>query len=159
MSGIKAVGAVLVLCCVLLWGVSRIIHERAQRACAESFLALLRHVRVQIDCFSMPVSEILASADKDLLAACGAEDVSPADFGALLATGERELAPEVYATLAAFEKELGTRLRDEQLRLCDRSIAKLTSLCEAARNEAPRREKLLLLLPPALAGIVILLLL
>lgn len=159
MSGVKVAGAVLVLFCVLLWGVLHILQERAQRARAEGFLALLRYIRVQIDCFSMPVGDILASADAALLAACGAKDVPPADFGALLSLGEGDLTPEVYETLAAFDRELGTRLRDEQLRLCDRSITQLARLCEAARTDAPRREKLLLLLPPALAGIVILLLL
>ena len=157
--GAKAVGALLLLGAALGWGISRIVRERAQRARAEGFFALLCYMRVQIDCFSMPVGDILASADAAMLAACGADDAPPADFGELLALGGRELPPAVHGVLSAFARELGTTYRAEQLRLLDRHIKALEGLCEGARADAPRREKLLLLLPPALVGILILLLL
>ena len=159
MSGVKAAGALLMIAAALAWGISRIVRERAQRARAEGFLSLLRHIRVQIDCFSMPIGAILAGADKALLAACGVRDRSPADFGVLLAASAEALSPAAYATLSAFERELGVHLRAEQLRLCDRHLKELEGLCDRARADASRREGLLLLLPPALAGILVLLLL
>ncbi len=157
MTGVKVFGAVLVLFSAVVWGVARIKEGRAQRARAEAFLLLLRHIRTQIDCFSMPVCEILKNADPTLLAACGAT-APPADFGTLLGVGQEELSPEARAVLVAFARELGTTYRTEQLRLCDRHIGELEAVCAAARGEALRREKLFVLLPPALAGIVILLL-
>ena len=156
---LRWIGAAMLLFCISLAGVSRAQAERRRLARARGFLALLQYIKRQIECFSMPIGDILRTADGGLLAACGAAEPFPDAFPALLAGAREELPAEIYGELCLFAESLGSTYRAEQLRLCEQHLARLSALCEALSADAPRRERLWLCLPPALAGIVILVLL
>lgn len=155
--GAKALGGVLLLAAALLWGILRIAALRRSLSLAAGYLALLRHIRAQIEGLAMPIGAIFATADTRLLAACGKPHAR--DLGELLEASGAQLAPAVRAQLSEFASTLGTTQRAEQLRVCDGAIARLEPLLAAARADAPRRERLLLLLPPLGVGLIFLLLL
>ena len=155
----KWVGGALLLFCALYLGFLQISAARRAVARAKGFLCLLRHIRLQIECFSLPVGDILASADVGMLAACGVKEGKPISFAALVQGSKDCLSREVYGELVAFAEQLGTSYRAEQLRLCDRHITRLAALCEQEKQEAARKERLWLFLPLALVGIVLLVLL
>ena len=153
--GARMLGALLLLIAAALWGLARVLALRRARLLGEAYLLLLCHIRAQIEGYAMPVAAIFATADQKMLAACGAPQAR--DLGEMLAVSGEGLAPEVRALLCAFCDTLGTSLRAEQLRACDRTVARLEGLLPAARADAPRRTRLLLLLPPLGTGIFLLL--
>lgn len=132
-----------------------------QRRCrqAESFLALLRYLRFQVDCFSAPQQAIFASCDRELLVSCGAEgSARPADLAALLRGTRLYLPEEMSELLFSLSGELGGSFRAEQVRCIDHYIARFTPLCEELRRELPKWEKLSLVLPLSLSAALMLLL-
>ncbi len=155
----SAIGALLLLGAGIALGGIFGGFERRRCRQAEGFLALLRHIRLQIDCFSLPVSRILSGCDGKILADCGVESVSLSDFRALLESTRLYVPEEVCRLLWEFGERLGNSYREDQLRCCDYVIERLTPVCDRLRAELPKREKMMLLLPPALAAMLILLLL
>lgn len=155
----KPFGALLLLSCGVGVGVAFAAFERRRVRQGQGFLALLRHVRAQIDCFSIPLGRILANCDAKILADCGIEIADMADFKALL-TGTRLYLPEELCRLLAdFGAQLGSSYREEQLRCCDYFIERLTPGVDLLRAELPKRERVALILPMAISAIMILLLL
>ena len=154
----KWLGVGVILCCGIFAGIFFAAFERRRLAQAEGFLSLLRVIRLQIDCFSMPLSRILAECDIEVLRACGVS-APPADFKTLLREAKLYLSEEICRLLTDFGGRLGGSYREEQLRCCDFYLARLAPYCDTLRTELPKRERMALLLPPALSVALILLLL
>jgi hypothetical protein len=153
----KWMGATAIFVCgVFVDGCLAAFHRR-RLAQAEEFLALLRLIRLQIDCFSMPVSRILSECDREILLACGTEGV-PRDLKALLASVKLYLPEEMCRLLEDFSVRLGGSYREEELRCCDYYLARLIPCCDALRGEQKGRERVASVLPPALSVALILLL-
>ncbi len=150
-------GAGVIFACGIFAGLFFAAYERRRVLQAEGFLSLLRVIRMQIDCFSMPVSRILAECDRTLLADCGVSG-TPKDFKALLGSTRLYLSEEICRLLADFAGRLGASYREEQLRCCEYYLARLAPYCDTLRAEQPRRERMALILPPALSVALILLL-
>lgn len=153
----KIFGAGVILACGIFAGILFAAYERRRVRQAEGFLSLLRLIRLQIDCFSMPVSRILTTCDRDVLDACGV-NAPPGDFKTLLLEARLYLSEEICRLLTDFAARLGGSYREEQLRCCDYYIARLAPYCDALRTEQPKRERMALVLPPALSVALILLL-
>lgn len=154
----KWLGIGLVFLCGVFAGIFFAAFERRRVAQAEGFLALLREIRLQIDCFSMPVGRILASCDREVLVACGVTAV-PADLTCMLASTRLYLSEDICRLLREFAARLGGSYREEELRCCEYYLARLAPYCDALRADLARRERMALLLPPALSVAIILLLL
>lgn len=138
-------------------GVGFLLAAYEKRRCrqAAGFLALLRHIRVQIECFSLPVPKILALCDERVRRDCGVP-TGVEDFSALL-SATRLCVPEAVASLLFdFAGQLGGCFREEQLRSCEYYLARLEELCKEMEEELPRRLRLSFLLPVSLTGIVVL---
>ena len=151
-------GVGVILCCGIFSGLFFAAFERRRLEQAEGFLSLLRLIRLQIDCFSAPVSRILAQCDKSVLAACGIT-TSKTDFKALLLDTKLYLSEEMCRLLTDFAGRLGGSYREEQLRCCEYYLARLAPYCDTLRAELPKHERMALFLPPALSVALILLLL
>lgn len=151
-------GVGVILCCGIFSGLFFAAFERRRLEQAEGFLSLLRLIRLQIDCFSAPVSRILAQCDKSVLAACGIT-TPQTDFKALLLDTKLYLSEEMCRLLTDFAGRLGGSYREEQLRCCEYYLARLAPYCDALRAELPKHERMALFLPPALSVALILLLL
>ena len=144
--------------CGVSAGVTLLRYERRRYLQAEGFLTLLRTVRLDIDCFSMPVDRILRQCEPGLLAACGVARPAP-DMETLLREARLCLPAEYSRLLWDFAARLGGSYREDQLRCCDYYLARLTPLCDRMRAELPKREKTALLLPAAVAALLALMLL
>ncbi|MBQ3483369.1 MAG: hypothetical protein IJA78_04250 [Clostridia bacterium] len=154
----KWIGIALVLCCGIGASVAFVAFERRRFAQACGFLALLRYIRLQIDCFSLPIGKILGSCDRAVLADCGAPVHAP-DFPTLLDGTRLYLPEEICRLLTDLAAQLGGSYREEQLRCCDYYMARLAPFCDRLREELPRRTRMAALLPLAFAAILVLLLL
>lgn len=154
----KGLGLILLFACGLTVGYFLAAFEGRRCRQAEGFLALLRHIRLQIDCFSQPMGQILSTVDVRVRRHCGAPDHAT-DFPALLQGTTLLLPEEGRLLLQDFSDTLGSSYREEQLRCCDYYITRFLPLCERMRDELPKRLRLAWLLPTAAAGTLILLLL
>ena len=86
---------------------------------------LILYIGDRIECFSMPIGEILAACDRELLLRCGFDGAESAeDVQGLLPVAQRA-DPEVYRILCEFASEFGRCYRQEQLQRCRSCHAKL----------------------------------
>lgn len=159
MRGFKIFGVLLLLGCGMLSAALWVAFERRRCRQAQGFVALLRYVRMQVECFSLPVARILERCDGQILTDCGVEAELPGDLSALL-TGARLYLPEEFCRLLAdFSGQLGGCYRAEQLRCCDYYLERMIPLCDRMRGELPKRERMALTLPMAVTAILLLMLL
>ena len=135
----KALGSLLLVLVggYLALSVSR--YERRRLLVLDAYLSLIYHIKGQIDCYAMPIRDILAMMDPALLAVClGAEDVdmvrewlsrhlsSPeSPLPVLVEEGRLYLSPEAERLLASFARELGATHRNDQVARCEHYIAVL----------------------------------
>lgn len=149
LSGVGAYGALLL---------NRRAEWRIDRL--EAWIALLRLTKNQIDCFSLPVPEILARCEPSLLRRIGWEsEEPPADFAALgAALREGELSEEGERVAVGFCEEIGKGYRAEQLRTCDYGIGLFCAERDRLLSELPRRRKrnVTLCMAAALGAVVML---
>lgn len=126
----KWIGAGILL---LMGGYASVTMNRMEQKRLEvldSFISLLRYIKGQINCYAMPVSDILATADPMLLAACTGEsrqDASlvPASLPAMIKDAHLYLEPESERLLYNFSAELGHTYRGEQVTRCEDYISAL----------------------------------
>ncbi len=105
---------------------------------SEALLALVRFVRSQIECFSMPMPQIFERCPDELLLCCGytgKEFKTPSELELFISDGEcAKLAKE-------FCSQIGRGYRDEQLSLCDYYAERLEQRREALAAAIPARKK------------------
>ena len=103
--------------------------ERRRLSVLDGYISLIQYIKGQIDCYAMPLADILARADPALIAACLGLDVlplpDPADWEgvtplpALIRESRLYLEPESERLLTTFTGELGAVYRAEQVARCD----------------------------------------
>lgn len=160
---IKIVGAVLIMTAgaFLAFALNRRNEEKYDRLV--SFIALLRFIRKEIECYSLPVYEILLRCDGEILKGCGCADLAAAKirpenaFGDLLSACEGAPHEKVQSKLERFSRELGRGYREEQLRICDYFISSLEELRATAEGESKKQKKLTFTLCLCGAAMVVLL--
>lgn len=138
--------------------------HRLNRAAAESlrqtegFLQLLRYIRTQVECFALPVSQILARCDRDLLKKCGyIRSIAPKTLSELSnACEERDRVSAGF--FRDFSETFGTGYREEQCQNCDSFIALLDTRRAELQERLPDRKKMnaALCLSGALAAVIVL---
>lgn len=109
--------------------------ERRRLSVLDGYLSLIQYIKGQIDCYAMPLTDILARADPSLIAAClgldGPRGSEPAGGGmlplpSLVSESRLYLEPESERLLTAFTGELGNTFRAEQVARCDYYLEALT---------------------------------
>ena len=137
----RITGALALLLCGILWASHLNGKLRDKRRQVTAIEEWLRFMRGQIDCFSMPISDILALSG-DRLAECGyLSDVIPRDFSTFLESSEI-YDGEIREALSELGASFGGCYREEQLRACDRCIEKVSLRLQAISAEMPKKKKL-----------------
>ncbi len=159
---LKSAGAVLLFALTLYISLQYTVMERRRVLQAEGFLLLLRHIRTQISCFSVPLPEIYASFENRALSDAGFLSVLQAEglSAALSACQAGLYLEEAEArSLQSFAEELGKSYRSEQIALCDCYIAEWERGYDDRKKEMPRRARLgrSLLLTGGLMAVIVLL--
>ena len=107
----------------------------------EGFISFIRICRVQIDCFSLPISEILNGCGERELFECGYEKAEmPVDISDFVLNC-RVSDPEAYSLFSTFISEFGRGYRDEQLKACDYYIAMLEERRKKLSSALPAKRK------------------
>ena len=121
---VKLLGAGLL---VLVGGYGALLlNRRAEREVdrMDAWISLLRLVKNQIDCYALPLSEILLRASPPLLSRIGWDaDGAPNGFDAIGAViGDTGMSEEGERVARFFCEEIGKGYRAEQLHTCDYAI-------------------------------------
>lgn len=116
-------------------------REKKRLSVLDGWLDLLLYIRGQIDCYLMPLDEILAAADKTLLVRAGAVRATDS-LRAIYASALPYLDAESGRLIASLIRELGTSYREEQVKRCDYYLGALQKQREKLAAELPARVKM-----------------
>lgn len=115
--------------------------ERRRLTVLEAWIDLILFIRSQIDCYLMPLDEILSKSDEAILRACACRTPHPS-LPSLLASSRSYLGEESGRLIASFVKEIGGSYREEQLRRCDYYITALRTERNKLAESLPSRIRL-----------------
>ena len=108
----------------------------------EGFISLLRYIKTQVDCYSMPLSRILENCNDSIYSDCGyVGEKKPNDLSELI-SGCPSLDGRALKIMSEFSEEFGKSYRGEQVKLCDRCIDELAILRTEVSEGLPLRRKL-----------------
>ncbi len=137
----KLLGALLTVGCGLATSFLLVKREKERLRAIDAWLVLLRYLRTQIDCYLLPIAQILEKAPQDfflpLRGGARAESME-----ALLECSLPYLDAESAALLREFASEVGGSYREEQLKRCDHYLSCLEAQKERLSGELPKRTKL-----------------
>lgn len=120
--------------------------ERRRLRVLDGYLSLIYYIRGQIDCYAMPLPDILASADPAVIAACLGLDLTtplplPAErpLSAMVQESRLYLEPEAERLLTTLTGELGSTFRAQQVARCDHYLLALTEERRKLGDTLPAR--------------------
>ncbi len=128
--------------------------ERRRLQVLDGYISLIYYIKGQIDCYAMPLADILAHADPTVLAACmGMDDAQggraplvlsamaaeEAPLPAMVKESHIYLEPESERLLTTFVGELGHTFRSEQVARCDHYIHALSEERRRLYDTLPAR--------------------
>ncbi len=129
--------------------ISRFEHLRLR--VLDGYISLIYYMKGKIDCYAMPVNDILMQADPALIAACLGRTgrghivvtewitVGEMPLTALIRESRVYLAPESERLLTTFSGELGHTYRVEQVARCDYYIQALDEERRRLKDALPAR--------------------
>lgn len=115
--------------------------EKKKLSVLDSYISLLFYIKGQIDCYSKPISDILKSADREMIEGCGCRLPDPTSLDMMLDEGKIYLERESMRLLSCFSREFGSTYKDEQLRRCDYYIEALLEERRDLSDDIPSRNK------------------
>ncbi|MBE6586029.1 MAG: hypothetical protein E7645_05825 [Ruminococcaceae bacterium] len=128
---------------------NRMEHRRLM--VLDGYISLLRYIKGQINCYAMPMEDILHTADPYLIAACLGEvrkrDERTNQDGCrslshMIRTSRLYMEPETERLLLNFSSELGQTFREEQVMRCEDYILALGVERNKLADAAPARMRI-----------------
>ncbi len=138
---LKILGVILILGAGAFAAAVIVRYEKKKIAVLAGWSDLIWYIRSQIDCYLMPLPEILAGADRALLEACSFTGQRP-DLTSVYHASQIYLDKEARRLLCSFVREVGSGYREELLRRCDYYIASLGKLRSRRMEELPARQRI-----------------
>lgn len=135
----KALGSLILLLAGGYLSVSVSRYQRRRLLVLDAYISLVYHIKGQIDCYALPLRDILATVDPALLSAClGSDDPRVAlellprllsapesPLPLLVAESRLYLEPEAERLLTSLSHELGATHRMDQVARCEHYITVL----------------------------------
>ena len=136
---LKLIGgmAVMISCSLCASYITSLEKRKIEQT--EAFIELIKHIRNQIDCYSMPIEKIFLSA-KDMLLKLGIEK-EIRTFSDLLSECEIESGEEAKKTLNTFAESLGKGYRENQVKMCDGVLSELEVIRKKLTDAYPSKKK------------------
>ena len=138
---LKLLGALLILSVGIFSAYLSVQYEKKRLTVVDGWIDLILYIRGQIDCYLLPIGDILLGGDRALFEACMSPS-NAADLPAILGASEIYLDGDAKHTLESFVREIGTGYREEQLKRCDFFIASLRTQRERIAAALPMRVRL-----------------
>ena len=137
---LKLFGCFFVLASGAFGAFSLVKYQKTKLRVLDSWIDLIFFIRTQIDCYLMPVGEILQSAEPSLLRACACGGKA-SSLSALLQGAQRWLDPEAHRLLDSFVREIGGCYREEQVKRCDYYLERLSHVREKQMELLPSKTR------------------
>lgn len=159
---IKTAGSATLVFSTIYYGAVMIREERSKLTTADAICEMMRYVRDNIEHFMKPLPDIFASYRNDALERTGfLADVR--ENGLKYAQidrhfGKNSVDTEVLAVLNDFCGKIGGGYRDDEIRLCDYSIAQIEKRTAKMKDDFSSKAKIYRTLPPLFALSVLLIL-
>ena len=145
----KLIGSLILLFAGGYISVAITRFERRRLRVLDGYISLIYYIKGQIECYAMPLSDILASADPSILAAClGVDMTTPLPVAplseerpltAMVQESRLYLEPEAERLLTTLTGELGSTYRAEQVTRCDHYLTALTEERRKLGDTLPAR--------------------
>ena len=135
---LKFLGALLILSVGFFAAFLSVQYEKKRLTVVDGWIDLILYIRGQIDCYLMPLDEILSGGDRALFEACMSPS-NAADLPAILNASGIYLDGDGKRLVESFVREIGSGYREEQLKRCDFFIASLRSQREKIAAALPLR--------------------
>ena len=145
----KLAGCVVLLLAGGYVSVSLTRFEHRRLRVLDGYIALIRYIKGQIDCYAMPLSDIFSRMDPAILSAClGLEPrvpIPPLSQGGahplpdMVQRSRLYLEPETERLLRDFTGELGTAYRAQQVMRCEHYLLALSEERKKLNDTLPAR--------------------
>ena len=123
---------------------SRTLNRRMLNALrrVEAWTALLRRIKTEIECFSLPIRDILKKTDRELLLACGYAGISAPDSLSELVSSVRLADGVTEELIRRFASEFGRCYRSEQVERCAYYLSLMEDRRKSLLSELPSKKRL-----------------
>ena len=138
---LKFLGALLIFAVGIFAAFVSVQYEKKRLSVVDGWIDLILYIKGQIDCYLMPLDDILSGGDRALFEACMSPS-NAADLPAILNASQIYLDGDAKHTLESFVREIGSGYREEQLKRCDFFISSLQTQRERIAAELPMRVRL-----------------
>ena len=138
---LKLLGALLILSVGVFSAFVSVQYEKKRLTVVDGWIDLILYIRGQIDCYLLPIDDILSGGDRALFEACMSPS-NAADLPAMLEASGIYLDGDAKHTLENFVREIGSGYREEQLKRCDFFISSLRTQRERIAAALPMRVRL-----------------
>lgn len=105
----------------------------------EAFIALVKYIKNQIDCYSMPMEKILHSCPELLLRLGIEKEIS--SLSELLSECEIVCGEDCKKILYTFSESFGKGYREHQVKRCDAAVTELEEIKKRLGTEYPSKKK------------------
>ena len=138
---LKFLGALLILAVGVFAAFVSVQYEKKRLSVVDGWIDLILYIRSQIDCYLMPLDDILSGGDRALFEACMSPS-NAADLPAILEASGIYLDGVGKRLIESFVREIGAGYREEQIKRCDFFISSLRTQRERIAAQLPLRTRL-----------------
>ena len=138
---LKILGALLILSVGVFAAFISVQYEKKRLTVVDGWIDLILYIRGQIDCYLLPIGDILLGGDRALFEACMSPS-NAADLPAILDASGIYLDGDGKRIIESFVREIGSGYREEQLKRCDYFVSSLRSQREKIAATLPLRTRL-----------------
>ena len=131
---IKLIGGVMIVASSMSTASYIASREKKKIEEIEGLISLIRHIRNQIDCFSMPMGNILSSCTDILLKLGVSEKISSLSE---LASKLEVTCTECERIINDFSSSIGKGYREREIKICDKAIGELEHIKEQLVSAYP----------------------
>ena len=116
--------------------------EETKLSYADGWISMIKYVQAQVECYSLPVEDILSGCDKGMLELCGyTSDIQPSSF-AMLSEAIYKGDGDIGKTLEKFFSEFGSCYREEQVRRCAHCLTSLEERRATIKEQLPIKKRI-----------------
>ncbi len=109
---------------------------------ADAFITLINHIKLNIDCYALPIPSILQSCDRGLICDCGGENAPTSGIREFINGCEICMDANIYTMLTSFADSLGKGYRESEIKLCDMCINELSMYKSGLSEKLGKSKKL-----------------
>lgn len=117
-------------------------YNKSKLTQAEAFIALIKNIRLKIECYAMPIPEILASCDDKIISECGGENADRSSLKSFYETIRLAVDGAGKKAIRDFCMTVGSGYKENEVKVCDTYIEELMSYRSLLSDKLPGTEKM-----------------